>query len=555
MAILLVNLGTSDISIKIGDYYIPMGFDRSEKNITLPEKQSERKAWDNRDELIRQFLDDIKLKYSLNEKNGQIIGINFIFRDLTSKVLELYNDNPDKWFDRIRSCRIQEIIEKSFIRYELSKIIFFATNQNIVDPNGHKDDTFYLSQLITNLIQKKYPDRNIEIQVIDINFSAVDMDQLFNFYFNHLKKINSDEIILISLKGGTPQMQTALRIQASAASIKRQIFLEPKLHISSLLKGEPSECKRVSYWRYMRSQKYQTVTELLNRWDFSGAEIILQSWSSTLQSLIDSKVEDDDNYLVNSKVTIDIISIYLSIANLLFCLDIDTAIQKIEEVKRKSRRFNKLIIDEIEKININYNFLNELIAQFKIFCELQMTSDALIRCSMFYEAAQEELLHHLIGDHNIYDHDGFNLNLFIEQYPDNWNTLSERAKSDLFRKYNESLNNNRRKMYIYRDHKKKIILCLNNNRNLIKYFMKLDFWYELRNNLIHQSKGFSSERIEIEYRSRDQRRHRNTVGFNDVSNLLTTINSSINPHRDDKDIFSVIRSHVISELNADLTFG
>ncbi|MBW4598420.1 MAG: hypothetical protein KME29_02100 [Calothrix sp. FI2-JRJ7] len=33
MTILIANIGTSDLLIKIDDYYVPVGFDRSEPNI------------------------------------------------------------------------------------------------------------------------------------------------------------------------------------------------------------------------------------------------------------------------------------------------------------------------------------------------------------------------------------------------------------------------------------------------------------------------------------------------------------------------------------------
>jgi len=35
MAILIANIGTSDLAVKIEEYFIPVGFDRSEPNINI----------------------------------------------------------------------------------------------------------------------------------------------------------------------------------------------------------------------------------------------------------------------------------------------------------------------------------------------------------------------------------------------------------------------------------------------------------------------------------------------------------------------------------------
>ena len=109
---------------------------------------------------------------------------------------------------------------------------------------------------------------------------------------------------MISIKGGTPQMQTALRIQAIASSLAKQLFIDPKLSIKQVLAGEASECELTSYWRYMRTQRYQSVKLLLDeRWDFDGARQILKDWSKVLEFLDKRQISKEIN-LSNAKTRI-----------------------------------------------------------------------------------------------------------------------------------------------------------------------------------------------------------------------------------------------------------
>ncbi len=90
MTILIANIGTSDLSIKIDDYYIPVGFDRSESNIDYRGLDQDEKAmWEKelRDSYIAGVL--------CPELNVKVEKGRFSFRELTLKILEAYEQDEE----------------------------------------------------------------------------------------------------------------------------------------------------------------------------------------------------------------------------------------------------------------------------------------------------------------------------------------------------------------------------------------------------------------------------------------------------------------------------
>jgi len=167
MTILIANIGTSDLAVKIDDYYLPVRFDRSEPNLDQSNlTEDEKIIWSNdwrQDDIINKLCPEIGIE---------------IYPDVTTKL------------------SFRELTEKLLAVYE------------------------------------------------------------------------KDEAILVSIKGGTPQMQTALRLQAVASTISKQLFIDPQLSVKNILHGQPSPCQLTAYWKYMRNQNYKTVETLLERWDF-----------------------------------------------------------------------------------------------------------------------------------------------------------------------------------------------------------------------------------------------------------------------------------------------
>jgi hypothetical protein len=190
-------------------------------------------------------------------------------------------------------------------------------------------------------------------------------------YYNFFNTLDSQEDILISIKGGTPQMQTALRIQAIASNIQKQIFLEPKLVVKDLLEGQASECEPDCYWQYMRNQKYATVKLLLNqRWDFDGARVILKDWQETLIYLAQQVPKiASDTQKEQEKLT----KILTRLDFAVNCFNLD-----------------KNAIREDDKMD--YDFWLNVYTQCRIYWGLDEIANFLIRLSSFYEVTLNELV-------------------------------------------------------------------------------------------------------------------------------------------------------------------
>lgn len=109
MTILIINLGTSDLAVKIDDHYFPIKFDRNEPNIILPPKGSNEEAlWNQREDYIEEFL--------CNELN---LDKTASFRDLTKKTLKEYKNNFDDWHERLHPGRIWGIIKTAQEKYQI----------------------------------------------------------------------------------------------------------------------------------------------------------------------------------------------------------------------------------------------------------------------------------------------------------------------------------------------------------------------------------------------------------------------------------------------------
>ncbi|TPX29165.1 hypothetical protein [Cylindrospermopsis raciborskii] len=163
-------------------------------------------------------------------------------------------------------------------------------------------------------------------------FNRVPVQQTINLQSE--SELEEKELMLISVKGGTNQMKTALQLQGiSVSAFKRLLFINPLLSIPSVFAGQPSSCELESYWRYMRTHKYQTIRLLLERWDFDGAIQILTDWQEYLSYLINQGIVDQestaDNQVINkleqSSDTSELILTALKFARACFNLDFQTA--------------------------------------------------------------------------------------------------------------------------------------------------------------------------------------------------------------------------------------
>ncbi|MBD2580124.1 hypothetical protein [Oscillatoria sp. FACHB-1406] len=398
MTLLIANIGTSDLAVKIDNYYVPIGFDRNEPNIEEAEAQlntEEETAWKNRS--------------LISSKLAKLLGLTVerpTFRQLTQSLLSAYQKDPETWHERLRPARIFSVVQTAHERFKVNQIYIFVTNQpEIVQskPNpGYGTDSIHLYEILKLWFERHFSHRlALQFVVIPPEISAIDIDGLFNEYYKFFLQREPQELTLISVKGGTPQMQTALRVQAISSNLTQQIYLEPRLSIAELLAGQPSACQTISYWRYQRLQKYQSVKQLLKQWDFDGARTLLQEWQVTLQNIAKDLESSNAPDLPASQETISACVKALNMA--IGYLNFDSTFAK-SEYKSDSERLKafKPIVDNYplkpgEK-NKHYPKLLNLYTQCCLFWHSDRIADFLTRIGLFYEETLHELIYALGGD-------------------------------------------------------------------------------------------------------------------------------------------------------------
>ena len=456
MTILIANIGTSDLAVKVEEYYIPVGFDRNEPNIDYSDlTEDEKIMWEQqklRQEYVTEYLcPELNVKVDSNNPKNP-----FSFLKLTEKLLDVYQQDEEKWHPRIRPGRISGVIKTAVEKFNVKDIYIFVTKQ---EP-PHFGDSIYLFDILQKWFKKEL-DIQLIPEIIPADIPAVDLDNLLDYYYGvFVKYISRDSELLISLKGGTPQMKTAISMQAFASSINKQIFIDPVLSPAKILAGEPSECQLTSYWRYMRNQKYQDVKILLEeRWDFDGAIQLIKQWQNTLKFL-NSHLED----IKISQINHLIFQVFqaLEIAN--YCLNLDWKTAKENILDKYSDQVSREITNKIQP----YDLLLNLYTQCRIYYELNQMSNFLVGVSSFYEIVLEKI-----------------------------------AKSNRIDKKKEYPQKGGR--YDKRDFIDKIISKSDKSESwsdIIKYLKELDFWCSQRNQLIHHGKGISKELMKELYERR-----------------------------------------------------
>lgn len=490
MTTLIANIGTSDLSIKVGDYFIPVGFDRSEPNIDSSDLTIEEKsAWDNRSQLIGQHLcTELGVETKMNDRSEY----QFSFRAITSALASAYMQDST-WHSRIRPGRIWGVIKEAHQTFGVNRVCVFVTDQTSADkPGGHPSDSVYLIDILERWLRSELPDVTLVIEKIPADISIIQQDEMLNYYYSYLNNIDMGETVLVSIKGGTPQMQTALQIQAISSATQRLLFLDPHLSIKRVLAGEASDCKHVSYWQYRRGQKHQTIQKLLSRWDFDGAQRLVNDWQEDLYWLTR---HDSSIAVAPLKLLLDVLSTTCLCLN----LDSNTAKKYIDknQLLKQNVNFKKLS-------DGRHDLLQDLYAQCKIKWELGQIPDFLWRMSSF----QEETLNRLIlewcdklGKSDIVDKrdNGYFLKLtnlpielkgiFVElEDKPNLITNDYRLESrDTKRNLLEAL--------IRYDKSTSNKLPAPNWDVLGTVLGQLDYWAGVRNQIIHNAKGVSIEQM------------------------------------------------------------
>jgi hypothetical protein len=482
-AVIQVNLGTSDLAVLIKNYgFIPL-WDRDEIN-----DKAKQEIWKNRSLIIVDKLCP-ELNVQIYEKKGNQRPFKFI--ELTEKLFQAYEKEPEKWGDRIYPSRLLGVIEKAKETFEVSEINVFVSKQEPL----HESDCWFLFKILQKWFKEK-KDLELKAKFIpeDINLS-LGFDRLSEYYYKEIKNVDTTKIILISHKGGTPNMTNALKQQIALSSIERKIILiDPELVVENVLDGKPSPCKLTSYWKYIRIQKYEAVEQLLNRWDFDGAIQILKDWQNYLNFLLEHKVIDEN--LEQSSELIRLVLQKLEIARNFFNLDnswkLDFEILPDDD------------LGSLQKLKSDYNKVLNLYTQCLIFWELNQVANFSFRMSSFCEEILHELFQELGKKY-------FNK----KDYPHNWFITKSEVESKLWQLFEDleassnqntqSTNKNLKKKSGYkllgrfskRNFVEALIQFRDRNKEKTSWqkiansLKKLDYWIDLRNRLTHSAKGFS----------------------------------------------------------------
>ena len=418
---------------------------------------------------------------------------------MTLKLKEAYENDPETWHKRISPGRFWGVLQTATSKpFNVTEAHIFVTNQ--IPP--HFSDTIYLFEVLKLWCQREFPSLNLIKE--EISFAAVDQDRLYQHYYHFFNRLTQTDMILVSIKGGTPQMRDALKIQAMASGITSQLFSEPDLCKTKLLRGKPSECNLTSYWQYMRTQKYQTAEILLQmRWDFDGAVKILEEWKKYLKFVTKHQASPQE-ILTPSITTINQVIKALAVAVDCFNLDIPSAKKTLRSYPKieNFRDWDRQIIQSSESQLLN------LYTRCRIYWQLQQAANFLASMSSFYEEVLYRVLQAYRGEE-----------FFDSDRPGKWylsktsvvKIMGQQKWSDflaLSAPYNAPLighnfNNNRFFQLTNRPYKRNFLEVLVNYRQqqlqdwekVLEALKSLDYWAKKRNEMIHGGSGISIQRM------------------------------------------------------------
>lgn len=490
MTILIVNIGRSDLYVEIDNHFFPVGYYKQAPNVSEDNLTSDEvKLWHERDEYIEEiFCDELGLAKT-----------EFTFRNLTRKLVDAYNREPEIWHQRIRPLRLEGVLLDSKKKgFDVKCMHLFITNQT----PEHESDSIYLFYILKQWFNCSRPDIDVRDHPIPgtINISK-DQDALLHFYyefFSHIvSNIKNDDALIISAKGGTNPMLTALQVQAVASGAPYQLFIDPQLIVKDALNGKPSHCEITSYWQYMSVQKYQIVKRLLlERWDFDGAIQILKDWHSSLKFLVDKQIID--TVLASTSKNVLLARQALNLGQSYLNLDHRNA----QAIARGNPELS------LSSAIRNYDSALNLYTQCRMFWQLDQVANFLSRLSSYYEGILDVLIEHLSSKDYLNRHPNGNLKgIATDKLDDScWDLFKQEfkrfdrgfQKRTFSRESNFPLSN--------RLLKRSFVHALVQSRRRTnetapwdttrKALISLDYWAEKRNALIHDAEGLSKNRMQ-----------------------------------------------------------
>lgn len=640
MKILIANIGTSDLAIKMEvngkEYYLPIDPLNEPNQDKSALTDEEINIWEKPQNYFQVSGLYAKLGFSPQERPSS--------RELTKKLLEYYQQNPDYWHSRIFPPRIMGVLAQAK-RMGINQAYIFVTNQTPIQkrPQVRDKDTTYLYQILQLWFQKELPDFTLIPEYIPEDIPLIDDDLLFKFYFQFFNKLrfekeqlqqqrkflqvgdilsgrvvdfdkqnqgifvevesgkrgfvhisnishepvnpdeirnifqlgnsicvkfiksdggklkfsskelestpgemlshpqavyeqiktqltqnslsdaeNQEELMLISVKGGTIQMKTALQLQGiSVAAVNRLLFVNPKLEIPRVFAGLPSSCELESYWRYIRTQKYQTVRLLLGRWDFDGAIQVLQDWQVYLEYLISKEIVEQAE-IERSNNLAKLVITALNFGRTCLNLDFQTANDFVEQGQKICLQHSELNSDDLQKLwrqlsiyikdyEYSQQRLLNLYTQNRIYWQLDQLASFLSHISSFYEETLRELIIRWVGKADYLQPEKFDIDVrrlkrFNVTIWDNFAAL-EKQGNPRFRFSEDKYRLTSR--YSKRNFAEALAKFRNDAseshawNELCSLLKQLDFWSDKRNQLIHGAKGFSKQLMRELYINHD----------------------------------------------------
>lgn len=500
---------------------MPVRFNRDEPNLKPPAPDSlDARIWNDRENLVYdQLCQELDVEIKIGDKGKR----NFSFRSFTEKLWNAYDTNSDLWHKRIRPGRIWGVIMAAQELFGVKTVYLFATNQ------PHWDDTIFLLEILQKWFKQEGYDLRIEPRIIS---NAVEQDVLFQDYYEFFNQffsksqrsgeeaeIDEETEILISTKGGTGQMQTALRMQAMASNFRFQANLEPQLSVATVLAGKPSSCKVGVYWQYARSQKYQAVKLLLNnRWDFDGAEQILRDWQLFLDRLVERKIADPEVTTGNQQLEQVIAA--LQIAKTWLNLDDRSARALLEQHSQIAQALGlaALMADRRSSKLLN------LYTQCRILWQLDEVANFLPRMGSFCEAVTDQVIRRLLGQSNAVDRKWY---VCKERVEAEWGRPVWDSFAEVERSKNNNFNPKKRKdsstwcnisgRYSKRNFAQAVVdhqpdsTVSESWTILLDLLQQLDYWADKRNELIHGAEGISKSEMNSAYREEIEKQNAATI--------------------------------------------
>ncbi len=247
MGISIANLGTSDLAIKVEvngkQYYLPIDPLNEPNQDKSGLTDLEKDMWEKPHNYFRES--------GLYEELGFISGFQPTSRELTERLREYYNKNPEYWHSRIFPPRIWGVIQKA-MSMGINQAYIFVTNQQSEQkyPKVRDKDTVFLYDILHRWVQEKLPDFTLIPEPIPEDIPLIDADLLFKFYFNFFNKLRLGEEKL-QQKQRFPQVGDILSGQIVEFEKQGQgLFVETSgglrgfIHISNI-SHEAANCDRI----------------------------------------------------------------------------------------------------------------------------------------------------------------------------------------------------------------------------------------------------------------------------------------------------------------------